>query len=299
MLQTLSITACLVIAGGRPAMAINTTADGYKAPGGVTTKVTIYNGKCYNVTPSAGMTLFVPTRNALEWGDFANWAAVPAHGTTVAGPVLCVCAPQDYTVSQSYDVAYVANSTTDNSFQVCCNPRGMGATVTSTTPLGAPWGTYTETIGCHSDDCTECGDGSCLASETDLNCPADCGCNNNGVCQAARGEGTTYACADCCAGKLYAGYCWYLAGTGTSCTDTCASHTGYNNGTCTFGWPHCQDVVSQFVSSPTPMTSPWGGSTGCSYLDGGESGPYAVTDNTSCSESGSFFFLSRVCACNR
>lgn len=56
----------------------------------------------------------------------------------------------------------------------------------------------TDEINVSLDVDSSCGNGTCEAvqSENDNTCPTDCGCNSNGVCQAARGE-TEANCSDC------------------------------------------------------------------------------------------------------
>ena len=53
---------------------------------------------------------------------------------------------------------------------------------------------------------TECGDGSCDFPETSSTCPADCGCNPNGICEVERGE-NSWNCSDDCKTVTEAHYC--------------------------------------------------------------------------------------------
>lgn len=77
-----------------------------------------------------------------------------------------------------------------------------------------------------------------------------------------------------CAGTLYAGYCWYRANDGESCTSFCASHGGVTDGHIDYtGWPagtsnNCENVataVGGVVFFIGDMTSQSG--LGCVYRD--------------------------------
>ncbi len=99
----------------------------------------------------------------------------------------------------------------------------------------------------------ECGDGICDSEyETWENCPDDCGCNDNGICESDRGE-TASNCADCvdpvCNND---GICDESAGeTWENCPD-CRQPGCNNDGICDEGYEtryDCVDCVTRQAES--------------------------------------------------
>jgi hypothetical protein len=103
-----------------------------------------------------------------------------------------------------------------------------------------------------------------------------------------------------CAGDLVGGYCWYLGGSGDSCTTVCSSHGGYNAATASYAGSSGSNANCQAVAAAvSPGT--WLGE--CSSPDGSGCGKdmfgkvcretnYATTSDATVTGN-------RFCACNQ
>jgi hypothetical protein len=154
-----------------------------------------------------------------------------------------------------------------------------------------------------TDSCPYCDVGHEIC-RTDWNVCVDC--NRDSDCISGY-ECNDNVCEDECAGKEYAGYCWYLGGKGQSCTTVCSSHGGYHNATRDYaGWPggnpggNCitlLDVVSAPYSTTYYTNQVYHWALGCFFDDWDNTRYYnnTVTTTSGASEQDSW----RVCACNR
>jgi hypothetical protein len=109
---------------------------------------------------------------------------------------------------------------------------------------------------------------------------------------------------DECGGTLVGGFCWYISGVSASCTTTCASHGGYNEGTRTFAGSdgslaNCRAVADAIgaiaVNSQSDINFPPSG-VGCTH-DSGSLSIYRFAGDAT-NESSTISGGYRYCACN-
>jgi hypothetical protein len=164
---------------------------------------TVANDSSTNVACAAGCTGSL-TASCLG-GDFTitgSCTEAPCTGESVTPP------PPGADCSLWFGAADHGDSVTVNcstvgcvgSLQATCERghyRNFSGSCNPCNPNGTCAGP--ETITNCPADCGCDNDGTCEANrqETNVSCAADCGCNNNGTCQAQRGETTANCVGDC------------------------------------------------------------------------------------------------------